>query len=421
MAGFTLQRGLRDINKFRSRKPDKASSASSACDTSEPRISLGHDNENAIPQQDSGQSNRQEGLFSPPHRSSISNTPERKESNGVHTPSFNPNFCSDHGILKTTSALFAHPKGTPLSTDIIVHEENVDSTPTVALPDGDGGQEEDVEAENECLTISMDKSDRVIPSIPDDNTQDRSSEERLDSNSSIRDRCSGDFERREFDNSRTGGSFSSTRSTTSTTATLSIIDPSHQQGQATTTTVTNNTSLKDFVPSEEWVEAWMKTLRFEPLLMMLHHIVPEIESIQALNDHQVFDHIRSHVIPMLHQCLPEAGRPPIVVHKLAWDKLARWFQTLLWSQVFLGGGGRLGRQGLGAWYDTKVKLFSIQTAAAPVAATRAADNITSKPIVTANADTSSGSSSEAASTIHANEPVILSNAASSSRRAESKT
>lgn len=121
----------------------------------------------------------------------------------------------------------------------------------------------------------------------------------------------------------------------------------------------------------------MKTLRFEPLLIMLQCVIPEIESIQALNDQQVLQYIRTNIIPMLQQVLPESGRPPILVRKFTWTgggninsnnggdedlALVWWFEGLLWSQIYVGGCGKLGRQGLGAWYETGVRLFSIRTA-----------------------------------------------------------
>jgi hypothetical protein len=123
----------------------------------------------------------------------------------------------------------------------------------------------------------------------------------------------------------------------------------------------------------------MRKLRFEPLLIMLQCVIPEIESIQAMNDQQVLEYIRTNIIPMLQQVLPESGRPPILIRKVTWtgigstdnnngngggdDDLAFvwWFQGMLWSQIYVGGCGRLGRQGLGAWYETEVRLFSIRT------------------------------------------------------------
>ncbi|KAF9962928.1 hypothetical protein BGZ65_007164 [Modicella reniformis] len=140
------------------------------------------------------------------------------------------------------------------------------------------------------------------------------------------------------------------------------------------------------------VEGWMRTLRFEPLLIMLRCVIPEIESIHAMNDHQVLEYIRSNIIPMLKKHLPESGRPHIVVRKFVWGDLVIWFEGLLWSQIYVGGGGRLGRQGLGAWYETGVRLFSIRTipvgssssstasasaAAVAAAATTVTDNVAS--------------------------------------------
>jgi len=132
----------------------------------------------------------------------------------------------------------------------------------------------------------------------------------------------------------------------------------------------------------------MKTLRFEPFLVMLRCVIPEIEAIHAMNDHQVLDYIRSNIIPMLKQHLPESGRPSMVVRKFVWGDLVIWFQGLLWSQIYVGGGGRLGRQGLGVWYETGVKLFSVRTvstvssstspsATAAAAATVVTDNVAS--------------------------------------------
>ncbi|KAF9556522.1 hypothetical protein EC968_008224 [Mortierella alpina] len=128
---------------------------------------------------------------------------------------------------------------------------------------------------------------------------------------------------------------------------------------------------------------WMKSLRFEPLLIMLQCTIPEIESIHAMNDHQVLEYIRTDIIPMLiKQILPESGKPPIIVRKFAWiDPLVVWFQGLLWSQIYVGGCGRLGRQGQGAWYDTGIRLFCIKNVT-PVSSAMSAANVASAAAAT---------------------------------------
>ncbi|KAF9965259.1 hypothetical protein BGZ70_005157 [Mortierella alpina] len=159
--------------------------------------------------------------------------------------------------------------------------------------------------------------------------------------------------------------------------------PRSPQLKRQTRTTAHDVGLNGFVPTEEWVQGWMKTLRFEPLLIMLQCTIPEIESIHAMNDHQVLEYIRTNIIPMLmKQVLPESGKPPIIVRKFAWiDPLVVWFQGLLWSQVYVGGCGRLGRQGMGAWYDTGIRLFCIRTVA-PVSSTLSAANVASAAAAT---------------------------------------
>ncbi|KAF9924004.1 hypothetical protein BGZ67_009566 [Mortierella alpina] len=116
---------------------------------------------------------------------------------------------------------------------------------------------------------------------------------------------------------------------------------SYQQGKTTTTA--HDVGLNGFIPTEEWVQGWMKTLRFEPLLIMLQCTIPEIESIHAMNDHQVLEHIRTNIIPMLiKQVLPESGKPPIIVRKFTWiDALVDYFgvKFMLEDAAVLAGKG----------------------------------------------------------------------------------
>ncbi|KAG9068266.1 hypothetical protein KI688_011861 [Linnemannia hyalina] len=177
---------------------------------------------------------------------------------------------------------------------------------------------------------------------------------------------------------RAAGTTETTTTTATTTSRRPALTSHNSSYRHERPTTAFDVGQNGFVPTEEWVQGWMKTLRFEPLLIMLQCVIPEIESIQAMNDQQVLEYIRTNIIPMLQQVMPESGRPPIFVHKFTWigggninsnnegdDDLAlvRWFQGLLWSQIYVGGCGKLGRQGLGAWYETGVRLFSIRTVA----------------------------------------------------------
>lgn len=152
---------------------------------------------------------------------------------------------------------------------------------------------------------------------------------------------------------------------------------------------------------------------------MLQCVIPEIESIQAMNDQQVLEYIRTNIIPMLQQVLPESGRPPILIRKFTWTgsgntnssnnnssgnsinsnsrgdddlTLVWWFQGMLWSQIYVGGCGRLGRQGLGAWYETGVRMFSVRTM------TSSSTSATTAMTVTENMSTVAAAAIKAGST-----------------------
>ncbi|KAG0232444.1 hypothetical protein BGW42_008162 [Actinomortierella wolfii] len=155
------------------------------------------------------------------------------------------------------------------------------------------------------------------------------------------------------------------------------------KGTLLTTTV-YNVGQNGFVPTEEWVTDWMSTMHFEPALVALKYIVPAIEQLHATTDQQVLEFIQREIAPqMLTSILPSYGssavatmdanrdsspsstptilKPPITMHKFVWGELAVWFEGLVWSQIYLGGMGRLGRQGMGAWHETRVRLFMVRT------------------------------------------------------------
>ncbi|KAG0251660.1 hypothetical protein DFQ27_008601 [Actinomortierella ambigua] len=201
------------------------------------------------------------------------------------------------------------------------------------------------------------------------------------------------------------------------------------QGVMLTTTV-YDVGQNGFVPTEEWVDGWMRGMRFEPMLVTLKHTVPVIEQLQATTDQQVLEFIQREITPHMQTSIlpsydfavvdvaqmasataatgdvsrgaspsssssssssassspwstpspvPRTGtvvstlaaapastvvKPSIRMHKFVWGELAVWFEGLLWSQIYLGGMGRLGRQGMGAWHETRVRLFVVRVASA---------------------------------------------------------
>ena len=159
----------------------------------------------------------------------------------------------------------------------------------------------------------------------------------------------------------------------------------------------------------------MKTLRFELLLAMLKHVLPELELVQAMNDQQVLEYIRTNIAPMLQQVLPESGRPPIYTRRFVWGELLVWFQGLVWSQIYIGGGGRLGRQGLGAWHETGVRLFSIRTLPTASAAVTVSDNVASVAAAAMRVAGSTFTSSSSSASALLSSPVTSRTSTSSSR------
>ncbi|KAF9084997.1 hypothetical protein BGX23_010059 [Mortierella sp. AD031] len=399
MARFTLQRGLDDIHKLRYRKDDSSSAARST--TSE-----GHVSKSAEGRQRGSRGSQQEvsyqsshGELTPP--SSQGSHPRRPqllkressttaEVEDLSTSSVPVSLSGSVSAASTITfspglAATAASDSTTLSplSPVMSPLFRPDSSDSIMAPPSDGGGHEgDVEDEGGPSTVLKSPKDRPINALSE-RARGKLPEKNHQSGSPgiLRDESSCELERqnvRVVKGKQHSPSTSKLSGTTTTTTaqrpTLTSHNSSYRQERPTTA---YDVGQNGFVPTEEWVQEWMRTLRFEPLLIMLQCVIPEIESIQAMNDHQVLEYIRTNIIPMLQQVLPESGRPPIFVRKFTWagsgggdDDLALrwWFEGLLWSQVYVGGCGRLGRQGLGAWYETGVKLFSVRTAAGVVVA-----------------------------------------------------
>lgn len=401
MARFTLQRGLDDIHKLRYRKDDSSSATRSTTSTE------GHVSKSAEGRQRQrrgSQSHQSSYGESTPPSQQPSRRPQllKRESSTVEdTPTSNVNVSSSGSVSMASLATFSptlsaaalsEPNTVPLPLSPgmppLFRPDSSDSI--IAPPSDGGGHEGDVEDEGGPSTVLKSPKDRSINALSE-RTRGKIPEKnphhlQPSSPSTLREDSSCELERQDARvvegkqsssalraAAAAAGATTTTATTTSRRPALKSHSSSYRHERPTTAF---DVGQNGFVPTDGWVQEWMKTLRFEPLLIMLQCVIPEIESIQAMNDHQVLEYIRSNIVPMLQQVLPESGRPPILVHNFTWtedgninsnngdsDDLAPvwWFQGLLWSQIYVGGCGKLGRQGLGAWYETGVRLFSIRT------------------------------------------------------------
>ncbi|KAF9902819.1 hypothetical protein EC991_004516 [Linnemannia zychae] len=397
MARFTLQRGLDDIHKLRYRKDDTSSA------TRSPASTEGYTTKPAEGRQRQSRGSQSQqssyGESTPPPSQPVSRRPQlpRRESSTIEETSTSSGPISSSGTVAMASIGTISPSMTtaalpdlnnlpaPMSP-VMPPLFRPDSSDSIMAPPSDGGGHEgDVEDEGGPSTVLKSPKERSINSLSERARGKLPEKSHLyyqhsSSPTSPREESNCEIGRQDArivkgkHSSSTlksaGGSTTAANITSSRRPTLTSYTSSSSRHERPTTVF--DVGQNGFVPTDDWVQDWMRTLRFEPLLIMLQCVIPEIESIQAMNEQQVLEYIRTNIIPMLQQVLPESGRPPIFTRKFAWTgsgnsegdedlALVWWFQGLLWSQIYVGGCGRLGRQGLGAWHETGVRLFSIRT------------------------------------------------------------
>ncbi|KAG0280223.1 hypothetical protein BGZ96_001622 [Linnemannia gamsii] len=404
MARFTLQRGLDDIHKLRYRSEDSSSAAHSttSAEGHMPKSTEGRRRQSRGSGSQSHQGSH--GECTPPPSQQVPRRPQllKRDSSSVEdTSTSNVPLSSSGSIFNASTTTFSpaltvaamsNPNTLPLSlSPVIPPLFRPDSSDSIMAPSSDGGGHEgDVEDEGGPSTVLKNPKDRSIDTLserargklPEKNHHHY----QPNSPAILREDSSCELERQEVSvvkeeqsssSLKAAGRISGSATKALRSPTLTIHSLSYRHERPTTA---SDVGQNGFVPTDEWVQGWMRTLRFEPLLIMLQCVIPEIESIQAMNDQQVLEFIRTNIIPMLQQVLPESGRPPIIIHKFTWTgsgnidnnnninsggdddlTLVWWFQGMLWSQIYVGGCGSLGRQGLGAWYETGVRMFSIRT------------------------------------------------------------
>ncbi|KAG0034746.1 hypothetical protein BGZ81_003444 [Podila clonocystis] len=399
MATFTLKRGISDIHSLRYHQEGNHPTSAPSKQT-DPRPRRASQQRQQTTQPKVGDS---------PHRLSV-----RRESTSTFDPLSHSDTASDSRPISletqpderdsnTTSPRVGVPALTrPVSSDSIMASDG-------------GGHDGDVEDEGGPSTMRSSRTERTLHVLSE---KARGKLPEGQQAPSITRESSSEIDRHEIEFtgtrkehiSATGSSKLGRRSSNNILG--SGLGGKPRQEQETTA---EDVGQNGFIPTAEWVAGWMKTLRFEPLIAMLRHVLPELEQIQAMNDQQVLEYIRTNIAPTMQQVLPESGRPPIYTRRFVWSELLVWFQGLMWSQIYIGGGGRLGRQGLGAWHETGARLFSIRTLPTASAALTVSDNVASVAAAAMRVAGSTFASSSSSASALLSSPVTSRTSMSASR------
>ena len=132
----------------------------------------------------------------------------------------------------------------------------------------------------------------------------------------------------------------STSSFASTTSTSTVQLPGFKNG---------------FIATEDWVSQWHSQLPLQPILVLLEHLVPQVQTLcstQALtSDAQVLEFLRGMTLVGI---LP--APQPIFIRKFRWgEALVIWFRSMLWGQAYVAS-----MTDYCPWGGTQVKLFQIK-------------------------------------------------------------
>ncbi|KAF9120770.1 hypothetical protein BGW39_011109 [Mortierella sp. 14UC] len=343
MARFSLQRGLDDIHKLRYRKDDSSSATRSP--TSTEGYATKSSERRQRPSKGSQSHQSSYGESTPPPSQSVSRRPQlpRRESSTIEETSTSSAPVSSSGTTYITSVgTFSPAMAAAVLPDLVNLPLPMspvmpplfrpDSSDSIMAPPSDGGGHEgDVEDEGGPSTVLKslkDRSNNALSERARGKLPEKSHHphyQQSGSPTSPSEESSCEIERRDVRVVKGKQSSSMLRSaagTTTTSSTTSSRRPTLTSHSSSSRherpTTAFDVGQNGFVPTDDWVRDWMRTLRFEPLLIMLQCVIPEIEAIRAMNEQQVLEYIRTNIIPMLQQVLPESGQPPIFVRKFTW-------------------------------------------------------------------------------------------------------
>ncbi|KAL1925499.1 uncharacterized protein VTP21DRAFT_382 [Calcarisporiella thermophila] len=118
-----------------------------------------------------------------------------------------------------------------------------------------------------------------------------------------------------------------------------------------------------FIPTESWFISWHSELPLGTLLTMIEHLLPRFADLASgqRDQQRVLDFLKKTTI--LVGLLPTH---PIELHAFRWSEgLVTWSRSTLWGQVYVAG-----RNPLGVWNGTNVRLFHVKAPATPPAQPR---------------------------------------------------
>ncbi|KAI8391567.1 high-temperature-induced dauer-formation protein-domain-containing protein [Radiomyces spectabilis] len=118
------------------------------------------------------------------------------------------------------------------------------------------------------------------------------------------------------------------------------------------------------LPSKEWVMQWYAQLPLQPVLLLLEHVLPQVEakcSIESLTtDQEVLAFLRTMTLVGV---LPPPQ--PLHVRRFYWaEAMVVWLRSVLWGHAYLSS-----LKDCGLWNGTHIRLFYIQQSEPPQSST----------------------------------------------------
>ncbi|KAI9712385.1 MAG: hypothetical protein M1820_001598 [Bogoriella megaspora] len=111
-----------------------------------------------------------------------------------------------------------------------------------------------------------------------------------------------------------------------------------------------------FTPTIEWIETWLPTLPLHTILTLISELPPHLPS----TTHDNSPETTLSALRTTH--LPSAIEPtPPRIHLFEWSPLSLgWYESLLWSFIYLGELSISKGSASGVWNGTNIRLFRVQ-------------------------------------------------------------
>jgi hypothetical protein len=125
-----------------------------------------------------------------------------------------------------------------------------------------------------------------------------------------------------------------------------------------------STANSAFAPTEDWVSTWQPGLKLATLISVLDLVTPKIETLCAANplttDQQVLRYLSSDQVFQALPSMPDTEKTPRGKRFHVSTAVRSWLNSVLWSHIYVTG-----REPLGIWNSTAVRLFQVGTIKKP--------------------------------------------------------